>query len=68
MIKDSCGRFYENPVWNEGWGWGLFNPEQGLKNQAQSFQQDCKACHLPAQESDWVYIEAYPTLRSFNEE
>ena len=68
MIKDNCGRDYENPVWSEGWGWGLFSLEQGFKNQAKSFQQDCKACHLPAKDTDWVYIEAYPTLRSFNEE
>ena len=24
MIKDSQNRFPDNPLWDEGWGWALF--------------------------------------------
>lgn len=63
MVKDSCGRFADNPVWGDGWGWGLFNPSNGPKqNMATNYHNDCQGCHAPAQATDWVYIEAYPTL------
>jgi len=62
MIKDECGRHKGNPIWAEGWGWGLFSAEKGKPNMAKSFEADCKACHVPAQNTDWVYIDAYPTL------
>ena len=34
MIKDSQGRFEQNPVWGDGWGWALFKPENPTKNLA----------------------------------
>jgi hypothetical protein len=63
MVKDTKGRFPDNPLWGEGWGWALFKPDDPAKNVATSFQIDCLACHIPAKQNDWVYIEAYPTLR-----
>lgn len=63
MVKDTCGRFADNPVWGDGWGWGLFKPGSGPKqNVAKSYQSECQGCHAPARATDWVYIEAYPTL------
>ncbi|SHE57284.1 Cytochrome P460 [Microbulbifer donghaiensis] len=62
MIKDAQGRFADNPLWAEGWGWALFKPDNLSKNVAKSFKADCYACHLPAKNNDWVYIEGYPTL------
>ena len=63
MIKDTQGRFSDNPLWGEGWGWALFNPQEPLKNIATNYRTDCLACHIPAKATDWVYIEAYPTLK-----
>lgn len=63
MIKDRHGRFPENPLWAEGWGWALFKPDDPSKNVATSFKNDCFACHVPAKQNDWVYREAYPTLK-----
>ena len=64
MVKDRQGRFPGNPLWAEGWGWALFKPDDPSKNVATSFEADCKGCHLPAQQTDWVYTEAYPSLRN----
>ena len=62
MIKDEKGRFPGNPLWGEGWGWALFKPDAPATNVATSYQADCLGCHVPARETDWVYVHAYPTL------
>ncbi len=63
MIKDTQGRFPENPLWGDGWGWALFKPGEPMKNTATNYRADCLGCHIPAKAKDWVYVEAYPTLR-----
>mgnify|MGYP001812318378 CR=1 FL=1 len=62
MIKDSNERFAGNGSWGNGWGWALFQPgKQG--NQSKDYKTDCLGCHVPAQATDWVYTQAYPTLQ-----
>jgi hypothetical protein len=63
MIKDSKNRFADNPLWGEGWGWALYKPDRPSKNVATNFKVDCLGCHIPAKDQDWVYTEAYPTLK-----
>ena len=62
MIKDEKGRFQNNPVWGDGWGWALYKPDDRGTNVASSYKSDCLGCHVPAKTDDWVCIEAYPTL------
>lgn len=62
MVKDSEGRFANNPLWGDGWGWALFQPADPANNVATDYKVDCLGCHVPAQERDWIYTEAYPTL------
>ena len=64
MIKDRKNRFADNPLWGEGWGWALYKPDDPSKNVASNFQTDCLGCHVPAQAQDWIYTQAYPTLRA----
>jgi len=64
MVKDSKGKFEKkSPLLGDGWGWALFKPDAPQKNVATDYKADCLGCHAPAQKTDWVYIEAYPTLR-----
>jgi cytochrome c len=63
MIKDSKGRFPKNELWAKGWGWALFEAKDPKKNVATSFDNDCKTCHIPAKQDDWVYIRGYPVLK-----
>jgi hypothetical protein len=63
MIKDGKGRFKNNPNWGNGWGWALFNAKDPNKNVSTNFQTDCIGCHIPAKNTDWVYIQGYPTLK-----
>jgi cytochrome c len=67
LIKDTKGRFPGNPNWGKGWGWALFNAGATDKNASTNFQKDCLGCHIPAQETDWIYIQGYPSLRAVDE-
>ena len=62
MIKDTKGRFTSNPLWGDGWGWALYKPNDKSKNISTDYKIECRSCHIPAKDKDWVYIEAYPTL------
>lgn len=63
MVKDTKGRFTDNPNWGDGWGWALFDAKDRSKNASSDHRKDCMACHVPAQTTDWVYLDGYPTLR-----
>lgn len=62
MIKDSKGRFPENELWGDGWGWGLFDGKDRTKQVATSYTTDCLTCHVPAKKNDWIYTQCYPAL------
>jgi Cytochrome P460 len=64
MIKDEKGRFQQNPIWSDGWGWALFKSGAPDKQIATDFKKDCQGCHIPASSTDWVYVQGYPVLTS----
>lgn len=64
MVKDKQANYPGNPLWAEGWGWALFSGDNPKTQIATSFENDCQACHQPAEATDWIYSEAYPVLRT----
>jgi cytochrome c len=62
MIKDARGRFPNNALWGDGWGWALFEAKDPKRNIATNYKTDCKVCHIPAKKDDWVYVQGYPVL------
>lgn len=64
MIKDTRGRFPKNSLWGEGWGWALYKPGDKNNNVATDYAVDCLGCHVPARNTDWIYVEGYPVLSS----
>ncbi len=62
MIKDSKGRFPDNDLWGDGWGWALFTAKEPARNVATDYSTDCRTCHIPARQDDWVYVRGYPAL------
>ncbi len=62
MVKDSKDRFTDNKNWGEGWGWALFKPDNMNENVSTDYKADCLGCHIPAKDTDWIYVEVYPTL------
>ena len=63
MVKDAKGRFPSNDLWGDGWGWALFEAKDPKKNVATNFRTDCKTCHVPAKNDDWLYVRGYPVLK-----
>lgn len=63
MVKDDVGRFPQNKLWGEGWGWAWFDAANPKKTTSTDYKKDCQACHVPAKASDWIYINGYPPLR-----
>ena len=63
MVKDSRGRFKNNPIWGDGWGWALFRAADTKKNISTNYKNDCLGCHEVAKDTDLVFASGYPTLR-----
>jgi len=63
MIKDSKGRFSDNPLWGNGWGWALFYSDNPAMTVTEDYENDCLPCHVPAKNTDWIYVEGYPILK-----
>ena len=57
-------RFPNNKLWADGWGWALFKADAPDKQVATDYKKDCLGCHVPAQKTDWTYVQGYPVLRS----
>src|ERR1043166_8434632 len=63
MVKGTSDRtFPENQNWGLGWGWGLYKIDDPKKNISTDYKTDCRGCHIPAQQTDWVYSHGYPIL------
>jgi mono/diheme cytochrome c family protein len=62
MIKDAKGRFPENELWGDGWGWGLFENNDRTNQVAVNYKTECRSCHVPVRNNDWVYTKCYPAL------
>lgn len=62
MVKDSQGRFPGNDLWGDGWGWGLFEGKDRKKQVAVNYATECRSCHVPVRDSDWIYTKCYPAL------
>jgi Cytochrome P460 len=63
MVKDSTGRHQGSKLWGDGWGWSWFDAADPAKTTSTDFKTDCQSCHIPAQTTDWVYVDGYPSLR-----
>lgn len=64
MIKDYKNRYPSSPLWGDGWGWALFKSDAPDKQVATDYKKDCLGCHIPAQSTDWVYVQGYPVLKT----
>ncbi|WP_245288193.1 cytochrome P460 family protein [Bradyrhizobium sp. Ec3.3] len=63
MVKGDASRFPGNALWGDGWGWSWFDATNPSKTTSTDYALDCKACHVPAQATEWVYVNGYPVLK-----
>lgn len=64
MIKDTQGRFKENKLLGDGWGWALFNADDPATTVTEDYKAECIPCHVPAKKDDWIYVRGYPELKN----
>jgi hypothetical protein len=76
MVRDSAGRHGNNPpFWGDGWGWSWFDaadpstpslhlplPGGGVAT-SMDYRENCKGCHMPAEPTDFIYVDGYPPLK-----
>ena len=63
MVKDDKKAHPENNLWGDGWAWSWFDASNPNKTTSTDYKTDCKSCHVPAQATDWVYTNGYPSLQ-----
>ena len=63
MVKGDANRFPGDALWGDGWGWSWFDAMNTSKTTSANYRQDCKSCHVPAQATEWVYVNGYPALK-----
>jgi cytochrome P460 len=63
LVKDSKNSHPGNKLWGNGWGWSWFDAANPSKTTSTDFKVDCLSCHVPAQASDWIYVQGYPALK-----
>ena len=63
MIKDVKGRFPDHSLWGNGWGWALFYADDPSNTVTEDYEAECVGCHIPAEETDWIYVRGYPDFR-----
>jgi hypothetical protein len=66
MVKDGDGRHKDSKLWGDGWDWSLYKSDAPDKQVAVSYKHDCQGCHIPAQNTDRIYVQGYPVLKSAN--
>jgi hypothetical protein len=63
MVRDSKTSHPDNKLWGDGWGWSWFDASNSKKTTSTDFRSDCLSCHIPAKETDWIYVTGYPVLK-----
>ena len=63
MVKDGTGRYPDNKLWGDGWGWSWFEADNPSETTSTNYKTNCLGCHVPARDSDWVYVDGYPPLK-----
>jgi len=62
MVKSAEPRFPDNALWGDGWGWAYFDPKDRTTTTTEDYDAECKTCHVPAEDTDWIYVRGYPVL------
>ena len=63
MVKDDHDSHPGNKLWGDGWGWSWFDADKPTKTTSSNYTLDCKGCHVPAKDADWIYVQGYPALK-----
>ena len=62
MVKASNNPYPDSKLWGDGWAWSWFDADKPHATTSTDYTKDCKTCHVPAQKTDWIYVQGYPAL------
>src|SRR5262249_51316051 len=48
MVKGENGRYPDNQLWGDGWGWSWFDAGNPTRTTSKNYKTDCLGCHVPA--------------------
>jgi hypothetical protein len=63
MMRDSRNTHPDNALWGDGWGWSWFDAVDRVKTTSTNYKKDCQGCHIPAQSTEWIYVQGYALLK-----
>jgi hypothetical protein len=63
MVKDAAGKLGSGPRFGNGWGWASYDGAETKRTVTTNYKNDCLGCHVPARETDLIYVRGYPLLR-----
>jgi hypothetical protein len=63
MVRDSKYTHPGNNLWGDGWGWSWFGASNPTKTTSTDYKVNYLGCHVPAQATEWIYVNGYPPLR-----
>ncbi len=64
MVKDADNsNASSSPLWGDGWGWAFYEGDEKRLTVTTNYEADCRGCHLPAEETDFLYVQGYPLLQ-----
>jgi hypothetical protein len=63
MVRDSKDTHPGNKLWGDGWGWSWFDAGNPTKTTSTDYKANCLGCHVPAQATEWIYVNGYPPLK-----
>jgi hypothetical protein len=63
MVKATANPHPGSKLWGDGWGWSWFDAGNMTKTTSTDYKTDCLSCHVPAQKTDWIYVDGYARLK-----
>lgn len=63
MVKDKQNAYPNSKLWGDGWGWSWFSKANPNKAITTDYRQECQTCHIPARDTDWIFVDGYSVLK-----
>ena len=64
MVKDTGDKYADkSPLYGSGWGWAFYKGDETTRAETTDYEVDCLGCHLPAESTDYLYVQGYPVLK-----
>ncbi|MGD8327443.1 MAG: cytochrome P460 family protein [Sphingomonadales bacterium] len=64
MVKDGTNKYADkSDLYGDGWGWAFYEGDETTHTVTTDYTVDCMGCHIPAQNTDYLFVQGYPVLK-----